>query len=208
MIQGYLCLGGGQEELFPQFAYYKGEPVGPNRGRWGLNAPELREQILSIPSRDKQVQLLYNNSLAVFSAGLAKIDSENAGGRYRDKLKALLPSMDLDFAGVVNNKTNSSHKSLAIIVSSDVELYLTGLFDTRMGCGYLVWADDPVVVSDVLAREPLRYYLYRFPVVSYDVLFFPIETLCSQWHRWIRGGNLLQAFNALERRLFGLNAEV
>lgn len=205
MISGYLCLGGGQEELFAAYTQYNGEPVGPHRGRWAMNT-DLASTILSIPARDKQVQLLYRNSIEKFSAGVACIDNEDSDLPYRKKLQRLLITLDSNFLGVVNNKTLSSHRSLALLTNSS-PLTVVGLHDTQLRSAYVFWSSDPQDVQNILNEYPMRFLIYRFPSLVFDVLFFPVESICSRWYRWSNKHDVLHAFNALERRLFGNRVE-
>lgn len=205
MILGYLCLGGGQELEFWPDCRLVGQPIGPHRGRWKLEHT-FQSTTLSIPSRDKQVQLLFSCDLSIFAPKIATIDSSE-GRNYRTKLRVLLPDLGPGFVGVVNNLSADNHHSLAILTKT-TPVHVYGLYDTNLKSTYLFWSDDPSRIEAVLQVYPLRFLLYRFPTLVNDVLFLPIERLCSQWWGWMRtseSGPLLP-FNALERRLFGQGA--
>lgn len=203
MIFGYLCLGGDSEIDFSAIGPYEGQPIGPHRGRWRMETG-LRTTTLSIPSRDKQVQLFYSCGLDQFAAKMAGLDAE-PGPNYKAKLGQVVEGLPSDFVGVVNTlSTNSTHHSLAVMtVATKIHVY--GLFDTQASTAYLFWSDDPRRIHQVIDQHPLRFLLYRFPILNYDAMFMHIEILCAQWRDWMRKSNFsaLLPFNALERRLFG-----
>ena len=202
MISGYMALGGGHEFVFSHFTQHHGDGVGPSRGRWAMDT-ELGSTTLSIPSRDKQVQLFYSTDPGTFASLMSTIDSEE-GKNYRTKLKAVLAELSPDFLGAVNNVSTTTHRSLAILTNvTPVHFY--GLFDLKLKGAYLTWSDDPLILQRLLQDEPLRFLLYRFPVLQHDAVFLPQERICALWWTWIKRSEFsaLQPFNALERRLFG-----
>lgn len=202
ILSGYLALGGGHEVIWPQFKDYLGEGVGPRRGRWALNT-DLKTNTLSIPSRAKQVQLFYSTDPGTFASLMSTIDSDQ-GPNYKTKLRTVLENLSPDFTGLVNNISMSTHRSLAIL-TRETRIHFYGLFDTKLKGSYLVWSSDPKEIQPLIDEEPLRYNLYRFPILEHDVVFVPQERLCALWWTWIKRSDYsaLQPFNALERRLFG-----
>jgi len=201
-ISGYMALGGGPEFVFTGFDQYEGEGIGPQRGRWRMNA-DLKTTVLSIPSRDKQVQLFYSSSIESFAGSMASIDSEQ-GKNYREKLRSVLECLDSGFVGAVNNISLAAHRSLAIL-TNQCPVHFYGLYDVQQRGAYLFWTTEPLVVQRVMDQNPLRFLLYRFPVLFEDVVFLPQERICALWWTWIKRSEFsaLQPFNALERRLFG-----
>lgn len=201
-ISGYMALGGGPEFVFDTFNSYEGEGVGPQRGRWKMNT-DLKSTTLSIPSRDKQVQLFYSADVATFGANMATIDSAD-GKNYKDKLRQVLNQLSPEFVGAVNNVNMAAHRSLAILTRQP-EVHFYGLYDVQQRGAYLFWTTDPLIVQQVMDQNPLRFLLYRFPVLVEDVVFLPQERICALWWTWIKRSEFsaLQPFNALERRLFG-----
>jgi hypothetical protein len=202
MIRGYVCLGGGPEVVFPHFTQYEGDGVGPKRGRWRMDT-DLKTSVLSIPSRDKQVQLFYSTDPGTFAGLMSTIDSSE-GQSYKAKLRTVLGELSSDFVGVVNNISTTTHRSLAILTRSE-PIYFYGLFDLRQKGAYLAFASDPIDIQPLYDSDPGRYLLYRFPVLTDDAVFIPQERICALWWTWIRRSDFsaLQPFNALERRLFG-----
>lgn len=210
LMAGYLCLGGGQElDLTHLFFHYVGAPVGPHRGRWALKT-NLFHQAISIPARDKRMGLLSSDDHATFLASMEQLDSQWPDQPYREKLRQVVSQLSGPFVGVVNNFSTSTHHSFALL-SRAMPITLIGLFDSQLRSTYLVWSTDPNQIEQLLQLYPMRFLVYRFPLVVDDALFFPIERLCSRWWRWIQRSDFaaLQPFNALERHLFGsgLNLE-
>jgi hypothetical protein len=204
VLKGYMALGGGEEVIFPHFTQYEGEGVGPKRGRWKMDT-DLKTNVLSIPSRDKQVQLFADEERFAFAPLMATIDSTE-GQNYRAKLRQVLQELSPRFVGVVNNISTSTHRSLAFI-TGETPIYFYGLFDTKHKGAYLAWGTDPMDIQPLLLSDsdPLRYLIYRFPILMHDALFLPQERVCALWYTWIKRADYsaLQPFNALERRLFG-----
>ena len=203
MFQGYFILGGSNPDELPLFKkMYFGNHIGlRNRGTWVFDT-DLREETINIPTRDKQVQLFFNDDGGKFNTGMTLIDSSADLPNYRAKLMRLQNTLSDSFLGAINNISTSTHGSLAL-VTNQIPIYVYGLYDTQLGGSYLVWADSPQVVTDILCVQPLRYLIYRFPLLESSVLFLPSEAICSKWWRWFKTHrSVLHAFNALERRLF------
>jgi hypothetical protein len=197
-ISGWLSLGGRQAtsklDVPDHGSVVEGTIEARTRGQWMLTH-DARSQLLSIPSRDKQVQLIGD---LIYEAGaIASIDSEE-GPNYRTKL---LPLVDVehDFCGALVNRSTSTHSSFAILTNQ--QLWLWGLHDQYIHHSYLLWSSEPETLHRIVQAQPLRHLIYRFPEPR--CLFLPVESICAKWWRWQQGQNDLMAFNALERRLFG-----
>jgi len=179
---------------------------------------DLETHTLSIPSRDKQVQLFFNHGAQWLPARghpdfrdmMSIIDSTD-GQNYREKLRHVLGALQPDFIGVVNNVSTSTHRSLAFL-AGETPIHFYGLHDLKHKGSYLAWSTDLKDIQQLLVSDsdPLRYLFYRFPTLAYDTLFLPQERICAQWWTWIKRTdfNALQPFNALERRLFGQPMEL
>jgi hypothetical protein len=220
-LSGYVVLGGAQPPIALPLSYsddehstlFEGHIGARTRGKW-LVTSSLTSHCLNIPSRDKQVQLLYKAAVseakrdAQFVASMETIDSEHSGLNYRAKLNEVLKSLKAtsqpdEFVGAVLNLSSSTHASIALL-SYDVPIYVYGLYDQELESAYVVWSTDPEQVPSILASMPLRFLLYRFPLLTNNCMFLQIETLCAKWWRWNKNHqSTLQAFNALEWRLYG-----
>jgi len=200
---GYMSLGGGPELDFGIGHTHEGQPVGPHRGRWRM-ATDLKDTTLSIPSRDKQLQVFYSRGIEHLAPRLAQLDSED-GPNYKAKLQSVLNgTYELQsVVGAVNTISTSSHHTLTLF-SNDMDwpLHIIGLFDVQHKTTYLFWSTNPSLIMSVLDVHPLRFLIYRFPTAG--LVFLRTEVLCSQWRSWMRKSEFsaLLPFNALERRLF------
>lgn len=202
MIAGSLALGGPQIPLAlplpPASLSVTGNIGARTRGQWAIVA-DMESRVLNIPARDKQVQLI-TNSFHIEST-VSQLDSMD-GSNYKAKLQQLLSDAGPGFQAVIINHNVSTHSSFGIVTAGS-ELYLWGLYDDQLGQAYLLWSSDMNEIVNVAASNPLRYLVYRFPVLQWDCLFIQIETICIRWWRWTKNGTTLRAFNALERRLLG-----
>lgn len=203
MIAGSLSLGGKQvPAVLPvtstAHTLIEGR-VAHRVGHWFL-ATDLESDVLSIPSRDKQVTLI--GHMLNLRSKIEVIDSSQ-GENYLAKLidSVVLDAQDPLFSGVLVNHNTSTHSSMAFATRSPIYFY--GVHDQQADHSYLVWSSEEDVLNRITAHEPMRYLIYRFPVLENGYLFLPFEAVCAKWWRWSRSGTGLLAFNALERRLFG-----
>lgn len=205
MIVGTLVLGGEQiaeplpitpMDTGPEVHELDGNIKASRCGTWRIFT-DLPKKVLLIPSRDKRVEVFASSPL--LAADLETIDSDH-GPNYRTKLLQVMDGLPSDLMGVVLNESTSTHSSIALVAGSDLHLY--GLYDTQRQQAHLLWTTDPQVMLELLARSPLRYLVYRFPILFQNCVFLQIETICSKWYRWTKSGQALQAFNALEQRLY------
>jgi hypothetical protein len=205
MLNGYLALGGAQLPApLPCFeASVKGNHIGSrNRGHWVFDT-YFQKTVLNIPSRDKQVESFTSTDCSLFSERLSGLDSENEHLTYKGKLNLILPELSPNFIGIVNNISTSTHGSLAL-VCRDAGLHFYGLFDTELDYTYLMWTSEAGFLAEVLESKPLRYLVYRMPILTNNSVFLPGEIICSKWWRLTKNhSQVLYALNALERRLFG-----
>lgn len=191
MAKGFIGLGGRQ--YVPLFPCNHED----TKSRWGIyhTEDEIIPVSLSIPSRSKRAQVLPRGTIDIATLGLLdSLDGEN----YLCKLKAIP-----DQCWMVNYDGAGLASGIAI-VNSDV--VWVGMYDKTLDYSYLMWADDPSDVDTLLADDPLKFLIFRFPQMP--TVFLPLRAaMTSKWHRWMRSGNLLLAFNALERRLIGHSDE-
>jgi hypothetical protein len=202
MIAGSLSLGGKQTPIqLPVTTQATNQISGRlahTRGHW-LLASDRPYETISIPSRDKQVELF--GDLTVLRAHIETLDSTE-GPNYLSKLTELMESHTTDgFLGALVNVNTSTHSSMAFVARRPIHFY--GLYDTQLDHAYIVWSTDPTVLQQVVQPNPLRFLVYRFPVLHNSCMFLAFEAVCAKWWRWTRNGVDLLAFNALERRLFG-----
>jgi hypothetical protein len=200
-LKGYFVLN--SDGTPPPLDIFHGEPPtsgnhisARGRGNWSLSPfPELT---VSIPSRDKQVEIRSPVASQLYQR-VSVLDS-SPGPTYRSKLLDLLGYMDdLVCEGpriaVLNNISTSTHGSLALLG----DFVYFGLHDPQANVSYLMWTTEPGDLPMLQARYPLRYLVYRFPQIP--VVFLAGESVCSKWWRWTKSAPLLHAFNALEMRL-------
>jgi len=154
-------------------------------------------QTLNIPSRDKEVQLWATHGND-FMSRLAVIDSWCTGSTYSEKIGMIAHASPANFVGFVNNINSDTHGSVALVCPSGITV--TGLYRTDKTGAYLVFHPSamPAPSLDYNKNEFLH---YRFPEMQ--SLFLHSESVCAKWWRWTTNSSVLQAFNALERRLCG-----
>lgn len=189
MFRGYFILVGNNP--LPTFSVEVIGTVGSTRDKGGFCLEStLVPQTLSIPSRDKQVILWTSKDII---SRIATIDSFMGSADYQSKLEA----MQLAVQGVILNK--GQHSSVALLGN----FFCYGLFDTQLRSAYYFFTDDDSDLSRVLGSDPLRYLVYRFPLLK-TACFIQSEAVCSKWWRWMKTHNsVLHAFNALEHKLHG-----
>jgi len=208
MLNGYFSLGGPQLPIpLPVFkGTYKGNHINArNRGQWAFDT-KFENKSLNIPSRDKRVTIFASSELSEFGSLMEFLDSEYDHANYRGKLNLILPNLSSSFVGIVNNISNSTHGSLAVL-TNDTPLYFYGLHDVELEYTYLMWTASQEFFQSVLDAKPLRYLVYRMPVLQRGAVFLPGEILCSKWWRLNKNHpSTLYALNAIERRLFGASS--
>lgn len=200
MISGYLALGGKHPPVTLTLpagcAALDGNIGVRNRGVWYMTS-DLVERVINIPSRDKAVHVLATDR--ILDPVVAAIDSAE-GPNYKTKLLQLTPELPEGFHAALINRNVSTHSSFALVSNTPVFVY--GIYDQMLEQAYLFWSTDSNALVNAVAFDPLRFLLYRFPVLS-GCLFVQIETVCAKWWRWSKNNSELMAFNALERRLYG-----
>lgn len=190
MLSGSFALGGG--DTMPLFEPQDNLVGARDKGHLTLST-DIQSVDLSIPSRDKTVQIYSNhNNLSTF---IETIDSNFSGLNYQSKLGQF--GFEPDQYGLVVNK--GSHGSFALFGPS---ISVVGLHDTELKNSYITWSSDDSIIK-LIRKYPLRFLVYRFPPIT-DPIFVQAEAVCSKWWRWIRTHHShLHAFNALEHKLFG-----
>jgi hypothetical protein len=204
MLDGYFNIGGGSPIELPSFT----EPtshlnlVGArDKGHCALHT-NWNDSILDIPARDKSVKLwsASDQGREALSRSLSHIDSSQSGSSYTEKL-SFIRAQDAAFILNVNKDT---HGSFALI-SGNRQIHIHGLYDTQLKSSYLVWSLDKDRVDAIRHSDPLRFLVYRFPVLDGGrVVFVQAEAVCSKWWRWLKSHqSQLHCFNALEYKLYG-----
>jgi hypothetical protein len=128
---------------------------------------------------------------------IAVLDSVE-GTNYREKLLSIEEPCWL-----INYDESMVASGIAVV--SSPSLSWVGIYDRSVEYAYLMWASDGSDVEDLLRTDPLRFLMFRLP--SMPTVFMPMRALTSKWYRWAKQGDLLLAFNALERRLIGHSNE-
>lgn len=203
MILGTLVLGGTQRaQLLPiprnEDRGVDGGLGAVNCGLWYVES-DLPKHVIHIPSRSKSIDA-FTPSQHIVEA--LKVLDSSEGPDYRTKLLQAMDRVD-DPTSMIVNHNESTHSSLAIVAGDP--LYLYGLVDTQRDQQHLLWTSDPMVFASLRQTHPLRFQVYRFPVLTNSCVFLQVETVCAKWWRWMKNGTHLRAFNALEHRLFGSN---
>ena len=189
MSKGYIGLGGRQyTPLFPA-------PLSDSRAKWGIDPSEWVTATLNIPTRSKQVTILSPTPLP-YLRDIELLDSQD-GANYKNKLGCIQEECWL-----INYDDTQVASGLAVVNSS---VAWVGLYDRTLEYAYLAWATEGSDIETLLTSDPLRFLLFRFPEMP--VAFLPLRALTSKWYRWSKSGELLLAFNALERRLTGSQNE-
>lgn len=203
-LNGYFILGSVQASSnLPLFSKAcSGSHVGSkSRGIWVVDS-SFDSQIVNLPARDKQVQLWSNTGIFEFANLISSLDSSYLGLSYKEKLNGVRSNLTTEFQGTVNNINSSTHGSLALLCNLN-PIYLYGLHDTQLDSSYLMWSTNQDFVYSLMEAQPLRYLLYRFPVLENNAIFIQSEAICSKWWGWLKTHKShLHAFNALEKRLF------
>lgn len=175
----------------PELPFKEDAHTFARRGQTALLVTETERHLVLVPSREK-CTVVFGPRVTDLAKSVEATD--NSRGIYREVLTGLklqYPTYVLD-----TTSTHSPHRCVSI--SADVEVL--GLVDTKVKATYLVVADTNTL-QEILDKEPLRYYVYRFPKPT-QPLMLHTEILCSKWHRWRKDMDVLGAFNALERRLY------
>jgi hypothetical protein len=173
---------------------------GRYRGRYSIRS-SIYEQELPIPSRDKHLTLYSNQeeSLPRYAELFGSLDSSYPGDTWLQKLAKVRTYSSPDNYLVVNTEGTHGHFS---ILANDCPLELIGVHDPQLKTTHLLLADGADAANYVRSVYPLRFFLYRFPPIVNRVVFLQTQTVSSHWWRYIKGGDLLFAFNALEMKLF------
>jgi hypothetical protein len=191
MTRGYFILGGGNIPL-PTFSSPLLNTVGSTKDKGGFSLEtDLTNFSLEIPSRDKHVSIWSETDAVVDS--IATIDSFLGSADYQSKLTAL----NLRQTCIILNI--AQHSSVAIVG----DFFCYGLYDSKLRTAYYLFTDDANDLSRVLSQDPMRYLIYRFPLLQ-GACFIQSEAVCSKWWRWMKTHqSVLHAFNALEHKLHG-----
>lgn len=142
---------------------------------------------------------------------LEEIDVRYETGRQLYRLQQVLYAVvsdltirsSLPFTSVINSE--GYHSSLSFLTSF-VEVYVFGVYDTINTSTRLIFSTDPKYLEIVRASNPTRFVFYRFPTIVNRPLFVYGQSVCSKWLGWIKGFSgqdaTMKAFNALENFLF------
>lgn len=186
---------GNQELALRTGAHFSGR----YRGRYAIRS-DGPEAELPIPSRDKHLTLYSNQDsmLSYYASVFGSLDSMYPGDTWLQKLDRVRSDEPGHYA-VVNTEGTHGHFS---ILSSDYPLELLGVHDPQLKTTHLMLTDSNTAANYVRSVYPLRFFLYRFPPIVNRAVFIQTQTVSSHWWRYIKGDDLLFAFNALEMKLF------
>jgi hypothetical protein len=204
MFSGYFNMGGGSPYTLPVFSPNSsgGNITGSRHsGSWLLET-DLSCLEIDIPSRDKTVKVWgsSDNRTQFLLSKLAIIDSDLPGTSYRDKLI----EHNTGATAFILNINKDTHGSFAIVAGPNTTINMFGVLDTKLGSSYILWGTGHEKLSALLNSDPLRFLVYRLPPVNDSCVFVQAEAICSRWWRWTRTNQShLQAFNALEHKLYG-----
>lgn len=183
--KGYIGLGGRQyAPLFPT-------ALSDSRARWGIDIGDFLQKEINLPARSKQVTVLAPR-LFLSMRDIELLDSQD-GANYKKKLESIYGE-----CWIINYDEAQVASGIALVNSS---VAWVGLYDRTLEYAYVAWSKDGSDIEALLASDPLRFLLFRLPAMP--TTFLPLRALTSKWYRWNSAGNLLLAFNALERRLTG-----
>ncbi len=181
-------------------------------GFWWQQQLDLRQSTVYVPSRDKRVLVTYGSHdpdfMPELSARLTTLDSDYQGLNQLSKYKRVYEHLVGDprrkpFVAVLNNE--GTHGSWGFL-SHKVPLYFYGIDDGDMI--QLLWSTEDLA-EKIRHANPIRYKLFRLPVVVNGPLFISTQAACSKWWRWSQQfpDDRLRQFNALEVMLFNRRYE-
>lgn len=180
-------------------------------GFWWLQHADLQQHTVYVPSRDKRVNITYGSHDQDFREDLEQslmtLDSEYEGlnqlSKYKRVYDKLLGVRRQPFVAVLNNE--GTHGSWGFL-TYQVPLYFYGVDDGDMV--QLLWSTEDLAVK-IRHANPIRYKLYRMPVLVDGPMFISTQAACSKWWRWSQQfvGDRLRQFNALEVMLFNRRYE-
>lgn len=196
-MRGVFCLGGKQvPRVLPTFDDWKGAYASSRySGKYAYD-PEQFELEISMPQRDKQINISANLGSKSFVDGMKSLDTE-LEGNYKTRIKVLADQLPEGYLVTVN--TLGDHGGLTLI--SNAPLFVWGLLDTQTESAYLLWSSEESSLFSVQEQAPLRYLVYRFAVQERTVMHIHSQVVCGRWYRWTERHSHLFSFNALERRL-------
>jgi len=181
--------------------------IGRYIGGYELDVEGLNHQEVSIPSRDKHLDLYLSSSAddsiksleAHYPNRLATLDSEYVGESWLSKLERIRRREGVPHALLV--ASTSKHGSFSLISHGD-PIYVWGVVDPQLDSLHLVWSTDADLIHKLRAAFPLQLYFYRFPVVQDRAVFIPVQIACANMYQYCKNNNTLFAFNALELKIF------
>lgn len=173
---------------------------------------DLRKHTVYVPSRDKRIHVTYGSTDSNFQAELESflmtLDSDYEGinqlSKYKRVYDRLLDRPEaLPFVVALNNE--GTHGSWGFL-TYQVPLYFYGVDDGDMV--QLLWSTEDLATK-IRHANPIRYKLYRMPVLVDGPMFISTQAACSKWWRWSQQfvGDRLRQFNALEVMLFNRRYE-
>lgn len=167
-------------------------------GKYELSCPEnTAYDEVHIPSRDKHLEIFQEGIFYDYASMLSTLDSSFTGDTWYSKLERIRANESN--TAIVNTK--GTHGSLSIL-TTDIDVLVLGLYDPQLRTSHLLLSTVKDIEYKIRQLFPLRFYFYRFPVLSNNSLFIPTQSICSHWFRYCKSNDYLFAFNALEQKLF------
>jgi hypothetical protein len=181
-------------------------------GFWWLQHAGAIQHTFYVPSRDKRIHLTCLSDEQTLptelESMLTTLDSDYEGINQLSKYKRVYDKLlershRSPFVAVLNNE--GTHGSWGFL-THEVPLYFYGVEDENMV--QLLWSTEDLATR-IRHANPIRYKLYRLPVLQDGPLFISTQAVCSKWWRWSQQfpEDQLRQFNALEVMLFNRRYE-
>ena len=176
---------------------------GRQNGKWWMTHDMLDKEIY-LPQRDKGIHVSFDetNLIDELEFRLSSLDSILAGQNQISKYNVLYRHMtdkSNRFLVVMNNV--GTHGSWGFL-SKGEPLYLYGIYNDNEV--QLIWTTDNLLIDSIRSMYPLKFSIYRFPVILDMPLFISTQAISSKWWRWSSSSKTdpLLCFNALELMIF------
>ena len=164
-----------------------------------------------LPHRDKYLDLHWsedtNDRTRDYLQGrIEGLDGQYEGmtqlQKYREMSQDFTSDYELHCGCSLVINTVSTHSAWALLNFGGAPMVLLGAYDPQLKAAYLVWSMGNDLEERLRDAYPLKYLLYRFPLVANRAVFIPTQAICAHWWRYTKTADPLFAFNALELKLF------